>query len=464
MELRTELRRAGAQLVDRVTQYSKSRIADVKNLSWWTVMGVGLISASLAGCGGGSGSDSGNLRVINATLTHASLDVIKASDSSKLLSATALDTVSASVGVSSSGDTLQITDAGNTTALATVAPSVAGGQHSAMVVYESSGAVKAAFLGEDFTVPAAGTAFLKVFFAAPDAGSLDVYVVASTADITSATPVSFGTTSAAALSTQPTQFTPGTYRVRVTGQGSKTDIRLDIPSITLTSATVNTLILTPTAGGVLVNGSTLVQQAATYAASRNTNARVRVVAGIPGNVPVSATVGTTPVSIAQGSPSVGSYVVVPAASTALSYTVGSNAAITTALPATTLAVGTDTTLLLTGAAATPTLTTIADDNHLPTTSTSAKVRLVNGMSGSGSATMQVNLVAVANGIGYPGASAYTSLTANLLTTVNLSASGISPAPAPLTSQPVGGNGVYTLYMLGDATSADTRTYFLQSDR
>lgn len=432
----------------------------MKNLSWWTVMGVGLISATLAGCGGGSGSDSGNLRVVNATLTHASLDLIRNSDSSKLVSATALDTVSASVGVSSSGDTLQITDAGNTTALATVAPSIAGGQHSAMVVYESSGAIKAAFLGEDFTVPASGTAQLKVFDAATDAGPVDIYVVPATADITTAT-VSFTLAATSVQSSGLASFTPGSYRVRVTGQGSKTDVRLDIPSITLTSATVNTLILTPTTGGVLVNGSTLVQQAATYAVSRNTNARVRIVAGIPGNVSVSATVGATPVSTAQGSPSVGSYVVVPAATTALSYVVGGNPVVTTALPATTLAVGTDTTLLLTGAAASPTLTTIADDNHLPTVATNAKVRLVNGMIGSGSASMQVNLTAVANGIGFPGASPYTSLVANLSTRVDLTASGVT-LPS-LTLQPVAANGVYTLYMLGDA-SATAPTYFLQSDR
>ncbi|CAN5368889.1 hypothetical protein BH11PSE9_BH11PSE9_06840 [soil metagenome] len=432
----------------------------MKNLSWWTVMGVGLISATLAGCGGGSGSDSGNLRVINATLTHASLDVIRTTDSVKLASATALDTVSAAFGVSSSGDNVQITDAGNTTALATYTPTVAGGAHSAMVVYESSGAVKAAFLGEDFTVPAAGTSQLKVFDAATDAGAVDVYVVATTADITTATP-SFSMAATSVQTSGVASFTPGTYRVRVTAQGSKTDIRLDIASITLTSATVNTLILTPTTGGVLVNGSTLVQQAATYAASRNTNARVRVVAGIPGNVSVSATVGSTPVSIAQGSPSVGSYAVVPAATMALSYSVGSNPIVTAALPATTLAVGTDTTLLLTGAAASPTLTTIADDNHLPTVATNAKVRLVNGMSGSGSASMQVNLTAVANGVTFPGASPYTSLVANLSTRVDLTASGVT-LPA-LTLQPVAANGVYTLYMLGDA-SATSPTYFLQSDR
>ena len=53
----------------------------------------------------------------------------------------------------------------------------------------------------------------------------------------------------------------GSYRVRVTGYNQRsTDIRLDIPNLTLASAGVHTLILTGTDGGVLLNGVTLVQK------------------------------------------------------------------------------------------------------------------------------------------------------------------------------------------------------------
>lgn len=433
----------------------------MKNLSWWTVMGVGLISASLAGCGGGSGSDSGNLRVVNATLTHASLDLIKNSDSSKLVSATAIDTVSGSVGVSSSGETLQITDSGNTTALATVAPSIAGGQHSAMVVYESSGAIKAAFLGEDFTVPAAGTAQLKVFDAATDAGPVDVYVVAPAVDVTTTTPT-FSLTAASVQASGLASFTPGNYHVRVTGQGSKTDVRLDIPSITLTSATVNTLILTPTTGGLLVNGSTLVQQAATYTVSRNTNARVRVVAGIPGNASVAVSAGSTSLATALSSPTAGSsYALVPGSSAAVTTTATVAGTGATASAPVTFAVGKDYTVLVSGTAAAPAVSAFEDDNHLPTSNLTAKVRLINGLSETGGASLQVGYAQVASNIASPGASAYGLFTFSPSTTAFKLTSSVANVTTTLSDQPALTTGVYTFYLLGNAASP---VYLFLQDR
>ena len=51
---------------------------------------------------------------------------------------------------------------------------------------------------------------------------------------------------------------PGTYRIRVTGAGNPSDLRLDIPSRPGQPAGA-TVILTPTAGGTLANGSVLIE-------------------------------------------------------------------------------------------------------------------------------------------------------------------------------------------------------------
>ena len=59
------------------------------------------------------------------------------------------------------------------------------------------------------------------------------------------------------------EATTGTpWHVCVTATGDKTDVRLDIPSLTLTSKQVATLVLTKSIGGVLMNGLLVNQQGA----------------------------------------------------------------------------------------------------------------------------------------------------------------------------------------------------------
>jgi hypothetical protein len=109
-------------------------------------------------------------------------------------------------------------------------------------------------------------------------------------------------------------FAPGTYRLRVTGFGNPSDLRLDIPAVVLASQEVATAILTPTAGGTLANGSVLIQESTTYVATRNTSARVRLVAAVSNGATVSATVGGTSIGSGVVAPAIGTYVNVPSGS------------------------------------------------------------------------------------------------------------------------------------------------------
>ena len=97
---------------------------------------------------------------------------------------------------------------------------------------------------------------------------------------------------------------PGTYRIRVTGAGNTADLRLDIPSFSLTSQEVATVLLTPTTGGTLVNGAVLSQQGAYTAAAtptpgsprrRGRERRFRL-----GAAPARSTIGTGVISPAVG--------------------------------------------------------------------------------------------------------------------------------------------------------------------
>jgi len=202
--------------------------------------------------------------------------------------------------------------------------------------------------------------------------------------------------------------------VRVTGYGNKNDLRLDIPSITLTSQQIGTVALQPASGGVLLNGATVIQQA-TYTAARNTYTRVRLAAAVSALGKVAASASPTgasgSVTIDGGSvaPAFGSYALVPAAST-LNISVNGNSV---AAPATALAKGSDQTLLVYGPAGGATATLITDDNRPPTDATTVKLRLINGITGTagstGLLTLTANAALVASSIGPGLASSYSSV-------------------------------------------------------
>ena len=422
---------------------------NVRKLRVWAGLAVVLATAFLAGCGGHGSSSTANVRLVNATLTHASLNLL--ANSSTVVSGTALNAVSGYAGVDTGSQTLQINDATTNTVLATTAPSLASDQHYAVIAYESGGTLRTTVIQEDTAAPSSGTANLRIFNTATDAGAIDIYVTDPATDLSTISSPTF--TFASSSSTQATGFlslataTAGTaYRVRVTGAGNKADLRLDVPSFTLTSGQNATLLLTPTIGGTLANGSVLVEQGS-YAAFPNTNVRIRVTAAVTGGASVSASAGTQVIATGVVSPAVGAYTIAPAGA-ALNITV--NGA-TVAAPAGALTAGSDLTLLVYGPSGSATASLIADDNHLPTVVSNFKIRLLNGLTGAVTPlTLDANFGVVASNV-LPGtASAYAVVGASVATRLDV----ISPtSPTPLYSESnlnVPGNAVYTLFMLGDA--------------
>lgn len=424
----------------------------MKNFKWWPVLGLVVVaSAALTACGGGSSSSSSSLRVVNLTLTHPSLDLLV--NSSASVSGTATDTVSAYVGVASGSSALQLNDNGKTTALATVSPTLAGGQHYALIAYEVSGAVKMAAMTEDLAVPVTGTAQLRVYDTATDAGPLDVYVTAPGVDLSTVAPtftinaLTYGQTSAL------TPLTPlAVYEVRVTGQNVKSDLRADVQNVTLTNQQIGTVVLTPAVGGILLNGALLVQQGA-YTAARNTTARVRLATGpMSGSPTVSAVAGTTTIDSGTVAPSVSSsYVTVPAA-VPLSVSVSVNGAAQT-VPVTALAAGSDNTLLVYGNPTSATVSVLTDDNHLPADATKFKLRLVNMLTGTSAAALQLsaNYANVAPTSTLPG----TASTYGLITPIALMPLTVSSPSTYSTTVSLTANSVYSLFVFDTTTAGPT---------
>jgi hypothetical protein len=337
-------------------------------------------------------------------------------------------------------------------------PTLAQGAHYAILAYDAGGSVHTAVIGEDAVTPARARWRCASFDAATDAGAIDVYVTDPAVDITTLSSPSVTFPSSTSLQTSTfISVAPGTYRIRVTGGGNPNDLRLDVPSVTFTSQEVASLLLTPTTGGTLVNGAILAQQG-DYTSARNQSARVRLAAAVASAATVSASAGTTVIGTGVLSPSVGAYVVVPANS-ALNVSVNGASV---AAPAATLTAGSDSTLLVHGSAAAPTASLIADDNHLPASSSSLKLRLINGLTGAAPPlTLDAAFAVIASNVAPGAASSYAVVASSTALRVDVfSPSSLVPLFSDSTLS-VPGNAVYTLFMLGDAA---TPVALLRKDR
>jgi hypothetical protein len=353
-------------------------------------------TAFLTACGGGGGGGSNTqVRLLNATRSYAQLDM------------TVNDkTINSKVGYASVGEygtvdtnataTKVLTSDVGTSIVATT-PTMAGGTNYTQIVYGFAGAVRTALLEESQAAPDANKAKLLVLNLAPDAGALDIYVTTATEDINTATALT--TNLQGGAGSGYIQINSGTFRVRVTGYNNRADLRLDIPAVTLDSASVNSLILTASEGGVLVNGITLVQKGAVKNFA-NTQSRVRTVAALTANSTVGSSINGQQMFAATGaiSPLVSNYVTTTAGASTLATTV--NGAPVSFTPPT-LAAGQDYTLLVWGDAAAPKMSVLTDDNRLPTVTGNVKIRLVNALPVD-SASLNVDFSALATNVA-PGA-------------------------------------------------------------
>jgi len=405
------------------------------------------IAAGLAGCGtGGSDGDSGTarIRLLNASTAYASLDFYV--DDSKKNSSLAYGSVGeyASVSTASSLSTV-ITNSGSMTALSTTGRSLTKNVAYTVVAYGWQGAMRTALLEEDASAADAGKTKLMVLNTAPDAGTVDVYLTGSDESLDGASPVAASVAGGASVGSS--SVSAGTYRLRITAAGDKTDLRLDAPNLAITSTQVATLIVTPGASGVLVHALLATQQGG-VAVFNNPLARARVVASVAGNGKVTASLGGVTLLSGGTSPTIGSYAPFTAAGATATVVVNG---IGVSVPAMTLAAGSDTTLLVWGDPAAPKVTVMNDDNRLPAVLTNAKLRLVHGISNFNEALTLTGDFSVIAGDVQPGAA---SVFGNPVggTAMRLDVSSpLSTTPLySLEAATLTQRAVYTLYMLGDA--------------
>jgi hypothetical protein len=403
----------------------------------------------LHACGGSS--DDGYVRLVNATTDYSSISLYESGDA--VGAAVDSDTVGSYAGVGADTYEFDLLTAGSSSTAASTSQAVAKGDHFTLVAYVDAGTLKTATLDDDEDKPSSGTASLRIFNAAPAvAAGVDVYVTstacasltsADTAMATDVTGLQSGYTSVTAASSG------SSWHVCVTGTGDRTDLRLDIPALTLTSQQVATLILTKTSGGVLLNGLLLDQQGAltSYA---NTDVRLRLVADAASGGVVSASANGTTLGASYASPTVSAWRTVSAGDLALTLSIDGVAITETGLTA---AAGGDYTLLVAGTAGAPTIQLLTDDDSAPTSTTlPVRMKLVNGLNGlSGSAMLTSSGVVVGDSVAFGAASADANIAASSAA-ADLQVTSAGTTLWEMSGQTLTSGSVYTVFLLGDSTS------------
>jgi Domain of unknown function (DUF4397) len=401
------------------------------------------VALLLNACGGSGSSGDGQVRLVNATTEFASLDFFEGDN--LLTSDVTADGAGAYSTLGAATYSFVLKNTGTTTTVATTSRAITGDTNNTLVAYKTNGVLTTAYLTDNEEAPTTGAGKIRVFNTSNEAGAVDVFVTSATTDLTGASPTLANV--AGERASVYSELTAGTYRIRVTASGNSEDLRLDIPAVELVDQQIATLILTTTPGGVLVNGL-IVNQGEEATGYRNASARVRVVAGATTGGTVSATIGGEVIATSLRSPAITAYTLVTAGALPATITVNGVAAPAQTI---TVAAGTETTVMVLGAAGAATITSINDDNKPSTNSTlPVRLRLVNGVNGLDDViTLSADYDPIANNVAFGEA----SIPANVAESETVRLEVTSPAallPLFLAEDVrLQAGKVYTLFMLGD---------------
>ena len=414
----------------------------------------------LTACGGST--KNGEVRVLNVSTGYNSLDMYANDGSSSTdtleLQSVAYEAVSTYASLKSGTYTVKFKVHSLSDTLETLSSAkIADESHIAYIAFGSTGNFSSLAINEDQGTPDSGKSSVQLFNTA-EAGALDVYLTDPSASLTDASPtfsdIASGVSSSAAT------LSKGTYRLRVTGAGDKTDLRLDVASITFSDQKVSSVILTSTQGGVLVNALYLPQQGE-LTKYENTQSRVRAAVGIANGTAVTTGIGgLTLLSNATVGVVSSGYGQVTAGSASVTLAVDGNA-VTVANQ--TLIAGADYTLLVWSNADGTQTSLISDDNHAPTTSSKVKIRLLNGMSGlAAPITLTANFSPVAEGIAVGQASTSEQIDSGSDYELDVSNANTGAGLLSKTSVSLQAGNVYTMFLSGGGSTAVVGT--LHKDR
>lgn len=362
---------------------------------------------SLGGCSSGDDSGDARSRLLNVSSGYQSLDLYVNEDDSDTdsLKASAVPFAGMSEynSVESGTYDIKFRRAGISSTLLTLSDrKLADDSNVTYVAYGAVGRFGVLAIGEDVEEPDDNGRTKLQAINVSEAGALDIYLTDPDVPLEDASPLFAGVTEVGSMLTTDS----GDYRLRVTGANDTSDIRLDIPTITLENKKVATLILSETTSGMLVDALLLPQQGG-LTQFVNTKARVRAAVGLGSGSMASLRVGGVNIINGQGRGVISAYSQVEAGSVDVTLLVdGAQVPIDHQ----TLVAGGDYTVLIWNDAAGTRASLIADDNHVPTTANDTKIRLLNGLSTQAvPLTLYVNFFPYAEGTQLGTASSYSDV-------------------------------------------------------
>lgn len=411
---------------------------------WWWALGL---AALLAGCGGGDDPTKARVRFVNASSGYTSLDLYI--DDERRFGAVGYAGNDTYVEVDPDQTDSELRRVGSSTALVSTTPSLQKDRNYTLLAYGGDGALKTLLIDESGSKPDSGKSRLRVLNAAPDAGTLDIYVTGSDELLSDSVPLQ--STAAVGTLNGYLTFSSGNRRLRITAAGNKTDLRVDLPSVSFGSEQIRTLVITPGSGGMLVN-VLLLTEGGGISRLDAPQARVRAVGGVSSGGTVVASIGGVSLLNGVGAPVISNYALVTAGSATPVVSVN-GVAVTTA--ATTLNAGADYTLLIWGPASAPQVAWISDDNRLPSDTSKAKVRLVHGVADqSALLALKVDTVPLVDSVAQATASSYVLQAASTTADITVTAVGVATPLVDQTDRVFAASGNYTVFVLG-ATGAVT---------
>lgn len=403
----------------------------------------------LAGCGGGTDTTKAHVRFINASSYDAlTLEV----DDDDLFSSIAYGDETKYKDVDPDDCDSTISRSSSATALiSTFTPELSEDDYFTILAWGPVGDLGWQLLDENTSDPDDDKTKVRVFNGATDAGELDVYVTAE--DDTLSDSVAMQSSAAVGTLNDFVTIDKGTWRVRVTAAGSKTDVRLDVSGVVFSGGKVYTLTLAAASSGVLVNGMLLREEKQALTRIDVTDARVRVAGAAAANATVTATVDGTEL-LSSGSPVVSDYALVDVGTPTVTAAIGTTD-VSSAVASQALEAGVDYTLVIYGSAASPVAVWVEDDNTLSTSSSKAKIRLINAISDLGSTlALKLGSSPLASGVAVGAASSYAEVSATSSGTLTVTSPALTGSVLTLTEQIIEAGKVYTVLVGGASGAAD----------
>lgn len=404
----------------------------------------------LAGCGGSS--QDAQIRLLNVSADYSSIDLYAGddqADATEVITGVATGALSSYYDETAGTYDLYFTSHGvsKSNALTSENETLSKNTHRTYVTYGDTGGFGMMEIGEDQTAPSSGYADVEVLDTATDAGALDVYLTSQGVSLNDVTPNFGGVT--LGKETSFSSIADGTYELRVTGVGNKSDIRLDVSGLSLSNEETVSIIVTESPGGYLV-GAVILPQQGSLTTQSNAIARVRAAIGLSSGSNIAAVFGSTTLLSSAPATAIGAYQLVPSGSQTVTLTVNGTAV---SVPSQTLTAGQDYTFLVwTDSGGNVADALITDDNRLPQ-SGDASVRLVNLMSGyPDPISLSANFVPIATSVALGTASAYGPPAASTTATLSLLDAATSQQIASETNVTLNTGDVYSVFVFGSAAT------------